>query len=128
MDFIAEYQKRFGQFGGNHKDPASPLTILLVDERNENFDAIQNVRQEVGILIECVWITSALKALINLKTIQPVVLIADLSMPNVDGYELLRTVRSSHLADALAGTYGIGSKTGLCAVAAWLLCVSDGLA
>ena len=102
MDFIAEYQKRFGQFGGNHKDPASPLTILLVDERNETFDAIQNVRQEVGILIECVWITSALKALINLKTIQPVVLIADLSMPNVDGYELLRTVRSSHLADALA--------------------------
>ena len=128
MDFIAEYQKRFGQFGGNHKDPASPLTILLVDERNETFDAIQNVRQEVGILIECFWITSALKALINLKTIQPDVLIADLSMPNVDGYELLRNVRSSHLADALTGTYGIGSKTGSCAVAAWLLCVSDCLA
>ena len=102
MESIAEYQKRFGQFGGNHKDPASPLTILLVDERNETFDAIQNVRQEAGILIECVWITSALKALINLKTIHPDVLIADLSMPNVDGYELLRTVRSSHLADALA--------------------------
>ena len=69
-----------------------------------------------------------IRILWNFSRSQTDVLIADLSMPNVDGYELLRTVRSSHLADALAGTYSIGSKTGSCAVAAWLLCISDCLA
>jgi excisionase family DNA binding protein len=105
MQSIADYQLRFGHTGHNgknHKDQFSPLKILLVDESSETYDAIQKVHLEAGVLIECVWITSALKALINLKTIQPDVLIADLSMPNVDGYELLRTVRTSHLADSLA--------------------------
>ena len=104
MQSIADYQLRSGHTdrNGSHKDQLSPLTVLLVDESSETYDAIQRVRLEAGILIECVWITSALKALINLKTIQPDVLIADLSMPNVDGYELLRTVRTSHLPDSLA--------------------------
>lgn len=102
MQSIAEYQKRFGQFDSQLRDLYSPLKVLIVDESSETHDKIQNMRLGACILIECVWITSALKALINLKTIQPDVLIADLSMPNVDGYELLRTVRSSHLADALA--------------------------
>jgi CheY-like chemotaxis protein len=59
------------------------------------------VRQQAGIAVECVWITSAFKALINLQAIQPDILIADLSMSNVDGYDLLRTVRANHKPDAL---------------------------
>jgi excisionase family DNA binding protein len=105
MHSIADYQLRFiniGQQEKIHKDLLSPLTILLVDDSSETCDAVQKVSEEFGVLIKCVWITSPLKALINLKSIQPDVLMADLSMPNVDGYELLRTVRTSHLADALA--------------------------
>lgn len=102
MQSIADYQKRFGQLDGDHRDFHSPLKILVVDENSETHDLIQGMLQASGLLIECVWITSALKALINLKTIQPDVLIVDLSMPNVDGYELLRSVRASHLASTLA--------------------------
>jgi len=102
MQSIAEYQKRFGQFDSQLRDLYSPLKVLIVDESSETHDLIQSMRLGAGILIESVWITSAFKALINLKTIQPDVLIADLSMPNVDGYDLLRTVRANHLASVLA--------------------------
>lgn len=102
MQSIADYQKRFGQMDGDHRDAHSPLKILVVDESRETHDLIQGMFQAFGLSIECVWITSALKALINLKTIKPDVLIVDLSMPNVDGYELLRSVRASHLAGVLA--------------------------
>ena len=102
MQSIADYQKRFGQFDGDLRDIHSPLKILVVDESSATHDLIQRMHLGAGLSVECVWITSALKALINLKTIQPDVLIVDLSMPNVDGYELLRSVRASHLAGALA--------------------------
>jgi excisionase family DNA binding protein len=102
LQSIADYQKRFGQLEGVAKDMHTPLKVLVVDESSDTYGLIQDMRQSTGILIESVWMTSALKALINLKSIQPDILIADLSMPNVDGYELLRTVRASHLASDLA--------------------------
>ena len=37
--------------------------------------------------------SSGLEALIDMSSIQPDVLIADLNMPGVDGFELLRTIR-----------------------------------
>ena len=98
---ITDYQKRYGQPNGEHKDHLAALKVLLVDADSETFDAIQRVHQQAGIVVECVWITSAFKALINLQAIQPDVLIADLSMSNVDGYDLLRTVRANHKPEAL---------------------------
>ncbi|NQW81853.1 MAG: response regulator [Polaromonas sp.] len=102
MQSIADYQKRYGQLESDCKNADSPLKVLVVDESSATHDLIQKMLQGKGILIESVWITSALKALINLQTIRPDVLIADLNMPNVDGYELLRTVRANHLGSVIA--------------------------
>ena len=96
LQSITDYQKRFGQPNGVQKDPLAPLKVLLVDADSQTFDAIQQVQKHTGIPIECIWITSAFKALINLKTIEPDILIADLGMAHVDGYDLLRTVRENH--------------------------------
>ncbi len=102
MQSIADYQRRFGRAGEDLKDPHSSLKVLLVDGTRETFDLIQGLSLEGGTPVECVWITSALKALINFKAIQPDILIADLSMPSVDGCELLRTVRANHLTNSLS--------------------------
>lgn len=102
MQSITDYQRRYGRTGEELKDPHSPLKVLLVDGTSETFDLIQGMSHEGGAPVECVWITSALKALINFKSIQPDILIADLSMPSVDGCELLRTVRASHLTNSLS--------------------------
>ena len=69
---------------------------MLVDGDSQTFDAIEQVQKQRGIPIECIWITSAFKALINLKAIEPDILIAELGMAHVDGYDLLRTVRENH--------------------------------
>lgn len=98
---ISDYQKRYGQPNGEHKDRLAPLKVLLVGADRETYDALQRVRQPAGVAVECIWMTSAFKALINLQTLQPDLLIADLSMANVDGYDLLRTVRANHKAEAL---------------------------
>ena len=102
LQSITDYQKRFGQPNGVHKDPLAPLKVLLVDADSQTFDAIQQVQKQTGIPIECIWITSAFKALINLKTIEPDILIADLGMAHVDGYDLLRTVRENHPPGTMA--------------------------
>ena len=41
--------------------------------------------------------SSGLEALIDISSIMPDVLIADLNMPGVDGFELLRTLRQNFL-------------------------------
>lgn len=102
MQSITDYQRRFGRAGEELKDPHSTLKVLLVDGTSETFDLIQGLNHEGGTPVECVWITSALKALINFKSIQPDILIADLSMSSVDGCELLRTVRANHLTSSLS--------------------------
>jgi excisionase family DNA binding protein len=108
MQSIADFLKRRGPgdrqyrvLDDNYSDRYSPLKVLVVDESSDTHDQIQSMRLGAGNLIESVWIPSALKALSNLKEIQPDILIADLSMTNVDVYEFLRIVRADHLPSIL---------------------------
>jgi CheY-like chemotaxis protein len=45
--------------------------------------------------IDCTAMASGLEALIDISSIMPDILVADLSMPGVDGFELLRTLRQN---------------------------------
>lgn len=51
--------------------------------------------------IDCTCMASAMEAMMDMTSIRPEVLVSDLQMPGVDGFEFLRTVRAN---PAFAGT------------------------
>ena len=78
------------------------LKIFLVECGQETCQHIQTLAEDARLVIDWFCFDSALKALVNLESIEPDVLIADVSMPTVDGLELLRTVRASLPANRLS--------------------------
>lgn len=78
----------------------SRLRVLLVEDDENAWELYRCQFEEWDLPIDCTWMPSALEALMDISSMQPDLLITDLSMPGVDGIEMLRTVkRNHHLAD-----------------------------
>ncbi|WGV28863.1 hybrid sensor histidine kinase/response regulator [Halotia branconii] len=72
--------------------PLANIQILVVDDDADSRDFIVFVLQQDGA--EVIATSSALEALQTLKQKKPDVLISDISMPGMDGYMLIREVRT----------------------------------
>jgi signal transduction histidine kinase/FixJ family two-component response regulator len=68
------------------------VSVLVVDDEPDARDLVATVLRAAGA--EVTLATSALSALEALSTALPTVLVSDVGMPDVDGYELIRRVRS----------------------------------
>jgi PAS domain S-box-containing protein len=73
-------------------NPLSRVRILVADDEPDMLSLIVFVLEETGAEIRAV--QSGLAALECLEDFKPDILISDISMPEVDGYELIRQVRS----------------------------------
>ena len=76
-------------------DPAQILRgihVVLVDDDKEAVELIGTILRYSGALV--LGVLSARAALKALQTLKPDVIVTDLSMPDEDGYWLLREVRS----------------------------------
>ncbi len=80
--------------------PLHPLHVLLVDDDIDNLDVLKAALEQHGLFVTA--LTSASEALNLLPQLQPDVLVSDISMPDQDGYALMRQVRS--LPSAQGGT------------------------
>lgn len=93
---------------------STPLTVLLVDDAAETLQTLSAVLTADGFRVRTA--TSATQALALISEEQPSVLVSDLEMPDMDGYELARRVRTLYLDEvlliALSGTLPPG-KSGL---------------
>jgi PAS domain S-box-containing protein len=78
------------------QESLSGVTVLVVDDQPDARDLVATVLQANGA--EVTTASSAEKALDLLSKFTPMVLISDVGMPDVDGYELMRRARR------LAGT------------------------
>jgi CheY-like chemotaxis protein/anti-sigma regulatory factor (Ser/Thr protein kinase) len=75
-----------------HRSDLSGIKVLVVDDEPDARDLIQRVLSECHA--EVLTAGSAAEALALIETEKPNVLVSDIGMPDVDGYELLRRVRA----------------------------------
>ena len=75
------------------------VKVLVVDDEPEACEAVRLVLEDHGALVHTAM--SAGEALETLRDVQPDVLVADLAMPDQDGYELIREVRRRNAGGSL---------------------------
>jgi len=68
------------------------VNVLIIDDELDARDLVQTVLQDQGATVNS--FNSAPDGLAALKTTRPTVLICDVGMPRMDGYEFIRTLRA----------------------------------
>lgn len=68
------------------------LKVLVVDDDPDSRDLVAFLLQEYGI--EVIVLASAVEVLKTLASTQPDILLCDIGMPDMDGYMLMRQIRS----------------------------------
>ena len=72
------------------------MTVLVVDDQQDSCELLAALFERHGArVVQC---DSAESALGVLNDVEANLLIADIAMPDIDGYELIRRVRSTHTA------------------------------
>ena len=81
-------------------DPKHRLRVLIVED-DESTQALYRAQfDDWELAVDCTFMPSALEALMDIASMRPDLLITDISMPGVDGIELLKALqRNPLLAD-----------------------------
>lgn len=82
-------------------DPKHRLRVLIVEDDESTRELYRCQLEEWELPIDCTWMPSALEALMDIASMRPDVLITDLSMPGVDGFEMLRALKRNPQLAAL---------------------------
>lgn len=81
-------------------DPKSRLRVLIVEDDEATRELYQHQFAQWDLPVDCTWLPSALEAMMDIASMRPDLLITDLSMPGVDGIEMLKVLKRNHqLAD-----------------------------
>lgn len=89
----AYLEKHGSKDAGNVLSPN--LRVLVVDDDEVALEFIRSSLAKWDLPIDCTFMTSAIEAMLDIGKIKPDVLISDLSIPLVDGFEFLRKLRSN---------------------------------
>ena len=72
------------------------LRVLVVDDDEVALEVIRSSVEKWNLPIDCTYMTSAIEAMLDIGKINPDVLVSDLNIPKVDGFEFLKRLRSNH--------------------------------
>jgi excisionase family DNA binding protein len=81
-------------------DPKSRLRVLVVEDDEDTRELYRCQLDDWDLPVDCTFMPSAIEALMDIASMRPDLLITDLSMPGVDGIEMLKALkRNQNLAD-----------------------------
>ncbi len=111
LQSIQEYQRRHNLSGNSGMHSEHRLRVMVVEDDNSTRVMLQANMKKWDLPIDAVMYTSAVEALLDMPGWQPEVLLTDLRMPHVDGFEFLK-ILSEH---AMFGNLAIVAITGMSA-------------
>lgn len=99
---IQEYQRKFDITPIQTQASEQRLRVLLVEDDPVTRQMVLDYCNNAALPIECTAMTSGMEALIHITNINPHLLITDLDMPGIDGFELLRLLRQNPQFDQMS--------------------------
>jgi excisionase family DNA binding protein len=102
LQSIQEYQRRHNLAPSSMMQGEDRLRVLVVEDDENTRLMLQANFDQWGLPLDTVMYSSAMEALLDMPSLQPQVLLTDLKMPNVDGFEFLKTLSTHNLFSNLA--------------------------
>lgn len=96
LSSVHAYQLKHNVNNINQKSsPDHRLRVLLVEDDTLTREMLQQILDNTTPPIDCTAVSSGLEALMEISSIKPHLLISDLKMSGIDGFELFRTLRQN---------------------------------
>jgi len=100
LDSIRKYQRDHGLAAISR--PAGELVrMLVVDDDPVFLTLVEDAVKSWNLSVKCYTMSSAIEALMTISTLNPHVLVTDLRMPEVDGFDFIIKLRSNPQFDSL---------------------------
>lgn len=91
---VREFQKASGLKATTSPAPSS-LRLLVVDDDPVFLTLVKHASATCQTGTDCVVMDSAIEALMSISALKPKILLTDLHMPKVDGFELVKQLRAN---------------------------------
>lgn len=102
LQSIQDYQRRHNLAPVSMMQGEDRLRVLVLDDDESTRLMLQANFDQWGLPLDAVMYSSAVEALLDMPSLHPQVLLTDLKMPNVDGFEFLKTLSTHNLFNNLA--------------------------
>jgi CheY-like chemotaxis protein len=90
---LNEYVKK-NNYSNNEPDDKI-LRVLIVEDDSITRDILRGYCERAKLPVDCTAMSSGMEALLDISSLKPDLLITDLDMPGIDGFELLRIIRNN---------------------------------
>ncbi|MEY4725514.1 MAG: hypothetical protein RLZ36_141 [Pseudomonadota bacterium] len=101
LQSIQDYQRRHNLAPASMIQGQDRLRVLVVEDDENTRLMLQANFDQWGLALDVIMYASAMEAMLDMPSLQPQVLLTDLKMPNMDGFEFLKILSAHNLFSKL---------------------------